>query len=1148
MTALAASSKKENLGQLPPQLDFASLDKVHQVMQKRADLSRQRKNRTPAQAVNDCRDVPTGHVELNYGPVNFNDDEGEHEEGGGGYIQNIEPELFSPPTNPGKWIYKALFDASSETTTYTFKQFGQKEALAKSKKLKGRFKFIAGTEYFAEIESVERLINGDPENKTHHARGKIFSFKNPSSAVQSFDCTTPPKAVADSNWSSAQFAVQKGEVKVSCITSVYENDVDTTYVWSSGDSSRFLSFTAEYERTASSTVPGLNAWLQVELDSKTKKSVKLSLLRASNEREVVANIALDTVSTLGHGRLLHNDLFALNVASDGGNSVKYILVDLKNKKVLKTLVSKSGYGHTVSQSPSGQLILISMPDEKFKLFRRSGDQLTELSFESTPFQDTEGVSIAEPLEVGKLSYGEAKFVNEKTFVAFPVLPEGMKTTPLQRRARMRVYRLSENSLTHQPIKGSERAKGLFTTGFNSNEGSMWLSSGSSRVVDLTTFRIRPQTFNRRFRGSNILGSGVLYEYGAGLVRQDFQCVRWSDVKVGNVKDPVAGEVLKDKTSFCSRTMPSNSKWNNITVATDESPVIDQNSLEALKIRFQKPNGIDFKKDLKTLLYLFDPRGANLAVNDPKTASLILSVVVGQSEMLYEYILKQFVRPDNFAIRNVNVKGLGTCWSDAERTAVRTGASFYFNSLFDRGETYGKEATTDAILFYSGGILKPALYFENATEAEDAADKAATRLAERNRNHDTFKHVFFSKLYKFAFQYVAPFYGAESKPKIDYTVVRLSENDDFEDTRPGPSVVGLVMSTHKFTAVGLNDKGKPEGSPIGSKASGYGFHFLKTGILKLEVKDVKDQPIPAKLEPIMAHVKLDRVVSKNGVSVPESFTGKLVVNYMKRQKLVPEEREFQIKASQNAADKSLTGLVMFGKDLGDEEYIYDEYTAYFKDRGYKFTPETDLADVKSFATDLIKSDKLDYFVKEAHSDGDEKNMFQFFNAVKMVHGKKTKGNLVQDVYLTRPMPKPGEKGILWPNAEFGAAVKARTLPFTYLNTSCWSVGKAPFEIEQAGSTRFFNIASTTMVDTFYNLEDSIVYQLLNGLFDGKGFDQTRGINLVKNAQNKAGTDNIFIFPGQDEYTEQVESKLGIPVNVDLKVFDSNGKELAIGEST
>ena len=54
-------------------------------------------------------------------------------------------------------------------------------------------------------------------------------------------------------------------------------------------------------------------------------------------------------------------------------------------------------------------------------------------------------------------------------------------------------------------------------------------------------------------------------------------------------------------------------------------------------------------------------------------------------------------------------------------------------------------------------------------------------------------------------------------------------------------------------------------------------------------------------------------------------------------------------------------------------------------------------------------------------------------------------------------------------------------------------------------------------------------------------------LVKNAEFVAKSSNYYIFPGQEEYTTQIESKLSIPISVDLKVFDKTGREVEISES-
>ena len=92
-----------------------------------------------------------------------------------------------------------------------------------------------------------------------------------------------------------------------------------------------------------------------------------------------------------------------------------------------------------------------------------------------------------------------------------------------------------------------------------------------------------------------------------------------------------------------------------------------------------------------------------------------------------------------------------------------------------------------------------------------------------------------------------------------------------------------------------------------------------------------------------------------------------------------------------------------------------------------------------------------FLKESHSDGDERNVFRFSRGNHIVRGLRYKeGGLIEVIYIIFPRTlNPEEDNLgtdLLSNRELGQAIAEREAKgcgqVTYFNTSCWSHVKAP----------------------------------------------------------------------------------------------------------
>ena len=75
------------------------------------------------------------------------------------------------------------------------------------------------------------------------------------------------------------------------------------------------------------------------------------------------------------------------------------------------------------------------------------------------------------------------------------------------------------------------------------------------------------------------------------------------------------------------------------------------------------------------------------------------------------------------------------------------------------------------------------------------------------------------------------------------------------------------------------------------------------------------------------------------------------------------------------DNRMVGAVIVGSSLrGFTRNLLEKYFSYFKEQGFQFSgAETE--DLKGFLLERISECEIDYFLKESHSGGDERNLFR-----------------------------------------------------------------------------------------------------------------------------------------------------------------------------
>ena len=247
-----------------------------------------------------------------------------------------------------------------------------------------------------------------------------------------------------------------------------------------------------------------------------------------------------------------------------------------------------------------------------------------------------------------------------------------------------------------------------------------------------------------------------------------------------------------------------------------------------------------------------------------------------------------------------------------------------------------------------------------------------------------------------------------------------------------------------------------------------------------------------------------------------------------------------------SDRRMTGIMIIGSSLRPfSRALVEEYAGYFESEGFRFE-SLPAPDFKDFFLDKVRSCELDYFLKESHSDGDERNVFRFNSESHVLRGSRSDSRGEREViYLAFPPPfymmgKPRTE--LLSSHELGRAIAERERAgcgeIAYFNTSCWAHVKARSEIEAVGSDLFLNIPSQSMSDTFLNEGGDAIRALIHSYRQGLDFEGFRGA-LRQNKGYASGKINDYIFPDERRYIDKIFRHIAVPMDIQIDLERKEG---------
>ncbi len=518
-------------------------------------------------------------------------------------------------------------------------------------------------------------------------------------------------------------------------------------------------------------------------------------------------------------------------------------------------------------------------------------------------------------------------------------------------------------------------------------------------------------------------------------------------------------------------------------------------------KLEKPGTFNVNTELNSVLYYFE---SGLFRKNKRLTQKILFNVLSRSSGLYESIIGRYPELGTegyFAFKSFSEV------SPAWQRAIKRYLNYFTTARVNSGT-----------ILESLPLLNPLKnYFKHISydDVYEFSEKITEGLIEKAFEND-FKGVFPSMLYKFSSQYA---------------------NILFSTDRRNLPYISFIRKPYELTPIIFSTK------PIDDNPNTltpYGFYAKRLPTIHIS-KDAKQGDI------ILKNQEYD------WTSGHESYTSVVDINVMGESLNSVTPKLDKINLRKFFKDGKLTGLVVFGSNLtGEFEEPLKNYIGYFKKNGFKFDEKKIKDDdFKSTLKEKITSGEVDYFIKEAHSDGDEQNVFRINKENKVLRATKKLDNGKEEVvYIVYPAKEydnytSPKTSVLVSNDEFAEWINKRENQFVMFDTGCWSISKAKEQIEKTFSSKFYDISSSTPVYMFENVPTNAEVILLNNFRNGESLARIEE-NLKNNPANKNNYGNNFAFYHSEKFKKWILDNAKPALDIDRIVMDSNGKIINIDD--
>ena len=531
------------------------------------------------------------------------------------------------------------------------------------------------------------------------------------------------------------------------------------------------------------------------------------------------------------------------------------------------------------------------------------------------------------------------------------------------------------------------------------------------------------------------------------------------------------------------------------------------------LKWEKPGGFEAQKDLPVLMGILSNQ--EYCQKNSLQIKRALSGILTQSDILYFQIVDRYPHLKKILLAISEGSSTKSCITEKESERITQSVLLYIDQLLASTSVYNSGMENWEQLAPLSHVLK--------NLSLDAKERYSTEMSERLSDfammQSSLKDVFPPKIFQFAAQAIAPIFGDQPKSITDLVVIRQSNQ-----LRP------ILLGTEPVTEIRSGVR------------PAYGFYQKS-------------------LEPFESPV-----LKKAGPSSEKSTTAKEIAwkhagnEYRASVKanIIPRTSKIEVQVAPNyralKKDGEFRGEIIAGENLGisDGKYFMDEYLEYFTGQGFEFNPnETKIEDLKSYLSNEIKSNRADYFVKESHTSGDDRNVMRISKKGNRLEGVRTRPDGIKEVvHLVYPTYEYKTSELI-SNAEFGTWIRERerkpdATPLIYFNRSCYSDKKAVQELTAAQSPLLVEIPATDVMYFFLNEEDTAGRIILDGFRNEKTYPELRA-DLAKNKKYREKTANGFIFPDEPEYQAKIWKQIQDAVDIEIEITDQAGRPYSLEQA-
>lgn len=251
------------------------------------------------------------------------------------------------------------------------------------------------------------------------------------------------------------------------------------------------------------------------------------------------------------------------------------------------------------------------------------------------------------------------------------------------------------------------------------------------------------------------------------------------------------------------------------------------------------------------------------------------------------------------------------------------------------------------------------------------------------------------------------------------------------------------------------------------------------------------------------------------------------------------------------DGKYTGLVMPGQNM--ERFgttVLNEYRSYYEAAGFHFGKPKPVVDFKRFLQGEVESGRLDYWLKEAHAEGDDRVLTKVVNEGSIVTGvRKLPKGREEVIHLYYARALSAEKAVPLEYTEISGWLNQRQerasgSQLAYIDTSCFGLTSACHLMSEAATPKLVVIGTTQQAETFTHEEGTALIPILDGLRSRATFPEIRRELRAQSESYREGNENLYRFPDETEWKDVVRGEMRRILKVHTKVTDSEGKPYSI----